>query len=162
MNFFQIIKYEMTNLTFDGRASKKEFLYYKIFRFVFAIVAVLSIFLPVMLLYVNYKKILPLPVWLMIITGIFLLIMFVALCFLGFWFIAADACIAVRRLHDFEYSGWYYLVFFALCFISQSIFKDNTPVLLFLSVGCCLLEFCIGVFVNGTSGVNEYGEKSNI
>ncbi|MCR5261653.1 MAG: DUF805 domain-containing protein [Candidatus Gastranaerophilales bacterium] len=162
MNYFQIIKYEMTNLTLDGRASKKEYLYYKIFRFLFGIISIICIFLPLIILFAGYKKFIPMPMWLMIFVGIILFLIVTVLSFLGFWFIIADACIAVRRLHDFEYSGWYYLVFFAICFIAQSIFKENLPVMVLLSVGCCLVEFCIGVFVNGTEGSNEYGEKSSL
>lgn len=162
MNFWQVIKYEMTNLTFEGRASKREFFYYKLFRFLCGIIFLLLLVIPAVLLIMGYKNIIHLPFAVMIALGIILFIFVAISSLFGFWFIAADACVAVRRLHDFEYSGWYYLIFIAISFISQAILQEKILVLGLLNIFLVLFEFCIGCFINGSAEKNEFGEKSTI
>ena len=151
----------MTHLTFDGRASRKEFIFYKIFRFVLAILIMAAVFIPLLALIFALKGAVNIPSWSMFALVIFLMIAFVVCGGLGMWLLATDACVSIRRLHDFGYNAWFYLIFIVITYVSQAIFMDRPLIVSSLCAFFILFEFCIGAFVKGSENANEYGEKSS-
>ncbi|QSN61669.1 MULTISPECIES: DUF805 domain-containing protein [unclassified Caballeronia] len=116
MDFFDAIRVALFEkyATFNGRASRSEYWFFQLLSLVIAIVAtVLS----------ETKNDSPIAVWTM--------------CIIGFALLLPGLAVTVRRLHDTDRSGWFYLI---AC----------VPL-----VGSILLLFwsC----ERGTPGVNRYG-----
>ena len=132
MGFSDAIKTVLTKkyATFSGRASRSEYWWFTLFVFlaifVLAVPAVMTM---------DFATGTPsgLSMLLFGVFGIFYLAMFLPMLAVG-----------VRRLHDRNMSGWWYLGFIALSFV---------PVVGFLASIAMLVIFCL----KGTEGDNRFG-----
>lgn len=66
-------------------------------------------------------------------------------------------CLVIRRLHDLNKPGWYYLAFagamLSLAFIGQALFHVAIYIAIPLFLFCAIAIY----FVKGTDGDNQYG-----
>lgn len=85
----------------------------------------------------------------------------IALIFLKLVVWLSGISLNVRRLHDFNISGWWYLVYFITFFITYfyffSLYKKNTNELAFFSYTIIIIQVMIFAFKKGTPGPNKYG-----
>tara|TARA_R110000868_G_scaffold18267_1_gene80747 strand:+ start:328 stop:789 length:462 start_codon:yes stop_codon:yes gene_type:complete len=63
----------------------------------------------------------------------------------------------VRRFHDLNFSGWWYLFFTTLISLGFSTVGKNVDKLFYVSIAF-LIIFIILMFRKGTPGSNKYGE----
>jgi uncharacterized membrane protein YhaH (DUF805 family) len=61
--------------------------------------------------------------------------------------------VSVRRLHDFNFNGWFILLFYLIDFLIEYFITD-TMMILIISF---LINSVLG-FIQGTPGLNKYGE----
>ena len=116
--------------TFSGRASRSEYWWFVLFIMIVALV--LS---GIMMMGMNFT------------TGEMGALAMIAAGLLGIFYLGVlipSIAVAVRRLHDRNMSGWWYLGFIALSFI---------PVVGFLASIAMLVIFCL----KGTDGDNRFG-----
>ena len=116
--------------TFSGRASRSEYWWFALFTVLVALV--LS---AIMMMGMNFE------------TGEFGALAKLGIGLLGIFYLGIlipTIAVAVRRLHDRNMSGWWYLGFIALSFI---------PVVGFLASIAMLVIFCL----KGTDGDNRFG-----
>ena len=175
--FWTNIWYDLTHITFKGRASKKEYLYWFLFHILFSLVFFLFVSLPANILKPQIQN-LSTTAQLMLIIYFFasIIIAFV----LGIWKFLADITISVRRFHDFGKSAWVPLFWFwviaiavvvivsvAVTIISAGIGLDKASVIKMSAISgqvttlifsLCYLYLCI--FKKGDDGENKYGLPS--
>ena len=89
--------------------------------------------------------------------GFLLVIILVALCI-------AQIMLAIRRLHDLNFSGWWYLAYFLLIGMGTTMenigSKEDNSSLLTFSLVCDVLvtiATLVLIFKRGTVGCNKYG-----
>ena len=83
---------------------------------------------------------------------------------IGIFNIVAQIMLAIRRLHDLNYSGWYYLLWLIFIMIASTTYKvaDKTDNIYFLICSlifdllCLAFSLCM-LFKKGTVGTNKYG-----
>ncbi len=123
---------------FEGRARRKEFFGYLLFRLliVFGIVFVLSL------------------------MGLSESIVSVLTTVLSFLFLIPDFAVFVRRIHDVGFSAWWisipYLVLFALV-STPLIFDYAFPGLVYVVVGVFMIVPIIVIFIKSDLEKNQYG-----
>lgn len=116
--------------TFSGRASRSEYWWFVLFIMIVALV--LS---GIMMMGMNFT------------TGEMGALAMIAAGLLGIFYLGVlipSIAVAVRRLHDRNMSGWWYLGFIALSFI---------PLVGFVASIAMLVIFCL----KGTDGDNRFG-----
>lgn len=116
--------------TFSGRASRSEYWWFVLFIMIVALV--LS---GIMMIGMNFT------------TGEMGALAMIAAGLLGIFYLGVlipSIAVAVRRLHDRNMSGWWYLGFIALSFI---------PLVGFVASIAMLVIFCL----KGTDGDNRFG-----
>jgi uncharacterized membrane protein YhaH (DUF805 family) len=126
--------------SFSGRASRREFIIFQIIYIFLNICLILP-------LYLGFSSF---------------------LTFIGLILFISNLAITIRRLHDFNVSGWAY--FFLNCFfciitiylmVKDGSIKKETPISTVTSIfsySTVILEYLILLLVKGTDGVNDYGE----
>ena len=116
---------------FSGRASRKEYW----------VVYLLGVFLcqVTFLLSLYYSN--------LVINNLYLILFFV------FVLTPPFIAVSVRRLHDFNFNGWFILLFYLIDFLSEYFITD-TMMILIISF---LINSVLG-FIQGTPGLNKYGE----
>lgn len=162
MNFWNIIKYDMTCFSFEGRATRREYICFKIFRMLVSVLLLGMLAIPVLTLFFVYKDFFHLPFVITAIMFLLLLLVFLLCNFLGTWLLIIDVALSVRRFHDFNCSGWIYLVFVLVILFSIILFANYIKLMLMLTGFFVLLELAIGIFVKGSVGVNDFGEESRL
>lgn len=122
---------------FKGRASRKEFclliVCYKLLNFIAA----------------GSFYILKENAYLSIIINIY--------GFLLLFLIIPLIAVFVRRSHDLNFSGWWYLFFTTLISLGFSTVGKNVDKLFYVSIAF-LIIFIFLIFLKGTPGPNKYGE----
>jgi uncharacterized membrane protein YhaH (DUF805 family) len=116
---------------FSGRASRKEYW----------VVYLLGVFLcqVTFLLSLYYSN--------LVINNLYLIL------FLVFVLTPPFIAVSVRRLHDFNFNGWFILLFYLIDFLIEYFITD-TMMILIISF---LINSVLG-FIQGTPGLNKYGE----
>jgi uncharacterized membrane protein YhaH (DUF805 family) len=126
--------------SFSGRVSRREFIIFQIIYIFLNICLILP-------LYLGFSSF---------------------LTFIGLILFISNLAITIRRLHDFNVSGWAY--FFLNCFfciitiylmVKDGSIKKETPISTVTSIfsySTVILEYLILLLVKGTDGVNDYGE----
>lgn len=98
LGFKESVKRTLTSVfDFDSCSSRKEFWYYQLFR---VICAGIMFLLTLVIAYVGNENI---PRWLALVVGIPLLLFI-------FYIVLADIPLCVRRLHDTDRTGLWYLI----------------------------------------------------
>lgn len=98
LGFKESVKHTLTSVfDFDSCSTRKEFWYYQLFR---VICAGIMFLLTLLIAYVGNENI---PRWLALVVGIPLLLFI-------FYIVLADIPLCVRRLHDTDRTGLWYLI----------------------------------------------------
>lgn len=155
MNFFEkILTYrerlrEWLKITFKGRVSKKEFFYSvfgSLFLLLFVSIILIVIYGLLELLLPFTKPFLEWPVVLIIILLAIYQTIFVA-------------SMSVRRLHDLNLSGYFYLLYIILFFGNSlfSVIAKSFPMLSLIIFLLSIIFVIYLLFFKGTKGPNKYG-----
>lgn len=135
--FWQSVWFDLTHITFKGRASKKEYLYWFLFNILFTLAIWLFVSLPASMLTPLFPK-LSTAVQLTLTVYFFASIL-ISVGF-GIWKALADLTVVGRRFHDFGKSAWFALFWYWLIAL---------VVVIFVSIGTTVL--CAGVLHLGKS-----------
>lgn len=161
MNFWEYIKKSLMSITFKGRSTRKEYLIFKVFQFIFGLLTFIFLFIPIFLLgykaaiVTNTVKDLPdMPID-MIPLGIYCVISFLFFIPLSIWIGIANLCVSVRRLHDFNYSGWVYFAYIVII-TSLTFVKDTYGIASAIVVIASLAEFVIFACLKGSDLPNRF------
>lgn len=125
MNFIKEVRSTLLNFRIKGRASRSEYCHF--FIMIFLLAVLLS---PILVLGISHAK------SIVSIGGV------VGLIALFLPLIVSGSFLAIRRLHDLNFSGWYWLLFFALSQIG----------------GLGLLAHLFLMCKKGTKGANRFGD----
>ena len=179
-NFWQSVWFNLTHITFKGRTSKKEYLYWFLFHILFSFVTFLFVTLPA-----NFLKphIQDLSTTAQLTLILYFLASAIIILGLGIWKFLADITVSVRRFHDFGKSAWFPLFWFWVITIAVVVLVSAGVTIICAGIGLektsaigistisgqvvvlifTLLYLCICLFKKGDVGENEYGlPKENI
>ena len=98
------------------------------------------------------------------VNKILTIILLLIAVFTCIFILVAQIMLAIRRLHDLNYSGWYYLLWLIFIMIASTTYKvaDKTDNIYFLICSlifdllCLAFSLCM-LFKKGTVGTNKYG-----
>lgn len=130
--------------TFSGRARRREYWLFVLFT------AIINSAINFMTLAVKDST--PLTVVISIISIVW-----------GLYTLISSIAITVRRLHDTNRSGWWYLLaivfIFAMVIFAALQLNSSSNILLILTFLCLagFLAFIVFLFLPGTKGENDYG-----
>ena len=169
MSVFEIMKKCLTGINFKGRATRKEYIIFKIFQFVFGLLGLIFFVIPVMI--VGYKTALAsgsLPQGYnypdininMQSLAIYCLISFLIFVPLSIWIGIANLCVSIKRLHDFNYSGWIYFAYIVIL-MSLTFIKDSHGISNSIGLLASFGEFIVLACIKGTDGANQFGVTEN-
>ena len=144
-NIFNIFLHSCTKgyFKFSGRASRKEYLIYFFITFLINLIELI-----VQILAIYCKNI------------FFYNIIFYVATIINLFFFIPGITITVRRLHDFNMSGYYILLSLFFMIIIYGYLKihlqneNDIMILLFIS----MILYIPLLFFKGTPGTNKYGE----
>ena len=139
--------------TIQGRLNRMP---YNIFSFVLMLIPVVIITL--MFLLQAYLK-----TNLKLVSGTFanvliaaalIAVFIVILCFIG------QVTLTIRRLHDLNLSGWFYLLFIIPDTLTAALYNEASSLMKMISIVLTLIPvifFLLLMFKRGTDGENKYG-----
>ena len=140
--------------TIQGRLNRMP---YNIFSFALMLVPV--VILTLMFLMQAYLK-----AHLNLVSGIFantlivsalIVVFIVILCFIG------QVTLTIRRLHDLNLSGWFYLLFIIPDTLTAALYNEADPLMKIISIVLTLIPvifFLLLMLKRGTVGDNKYGK----
>ena len=140
--------------TIQGRLNRMP---YNIFSFVLMLVPIVIITL--MFLLQAYLK-----AHLNLVSGAFanalivsalIAVFMVILCFIG------EVTLTIRRLHDLNLSGWFYLLFIIPDTLTAALYNEANSLMKMISIVLTLIPvifFLLLMFKRGTAGENKYGK----
>lgn len=167
MKYSEIIKNSLTNINFKGRVSRKEYIVFKIFQFLVGLLSIIFFLIPLLLLgyqaSVSTGKLPPLNFDIPIdmnVLAIYCLIAFLIFVPVSIWVGISNLCISVKRLHDFNYSGWIYFAYIVVM-MALTFVKDSHGITNLISTLACFAEFVIFACIKGTDGENQFDIKPN-
>ena len=124
--------------TFSGRMRRREY-WWKMFLIFSVIVGVIvSVLALETIAKTIYRIEMPADVMSMFAVGVILVTIFCALLAIP---------VSVRRLHDFDFSGWWYLAFFLPRFIPDAPIRSVASIAMLVILGG----------IDGTCGPNRFG-----
>jgi len=129
-----VVGYKEKYFCFSGRASRSEYNYFNIFNMLiyFLFVLFLPFFLPLDSEHLN--------------TALYLIMLPLLSPMFG---------IAVRRVHDLNCPGWWYLTFSVLTFIPS--FVEVPSYIFYVSGILSIIVLILLIFLKGTKGENKFG-----
>lgn len=178
--FWQSVWFDLTHITFKGRASKKEYLYWFLFNVLYALVTWLLISLPAFLIKPHLQELSTAAQ--LTLTVYFFASILISVGF-GIWKALADLTILGRRFHDFGKSAWFALFWYwaiaiivlvlvsiGITILCASVLHLEKSVALVVSTTFgqvvmfifWLCYVCICLFKKGDVGENKYGLPSEI
>ncbi len=178
--FWQSVWFNLTHITFKGRTSRKEYLYWFLFHIAFSFAILLLISLPAKILAPHSQE---LSTTAMLMAMIYFLGVSLVVLVISIWKFVADVTVIVRRFHDFGTSAWiafpvYWCVAMVVAFIAgigfpilysmvaqldKQAFKllgTSTVNIVILFFSIVLVAICI--FKKGDEGENKYGLPSEL
>ena len=162
MKFWKTVKKCLKEINFKGRDTRKDYIVFKVFQFVFGFLGMLFFIIPLMVfIYAVGVKTGALPETVKNVNinttywGIYCIIAFFIYLPLSIWIGIANLCVSVKRLHDFNISGWYYLGYIIIL-ICLTFIKDQSGIASSIVTLAALAEFVIFACVKGTDGPNKF------
>lgn len=145
--FWQSIWFNLTHITFKGRTSKKEYLYWFLFGFLVSILIWLFISLPAIIIRPHISDIsasgqIAATIY-FFSAGLFVIIF-------SIWKSLADITMIVRRFHDFGKSAWFSLLFYWL--ITTLISISVAVIAVFVTGGLLHIEKTQSVAISSILG----------
>ena len=74
--------------------------------------------------------------------------------------IIGELTLTIRRMHDLNLSGWYYLLFFVPNILTANAYDNKSLLIILIFLVLNLIPLILGlclVFKRGTAGENKYG-----
>ncbi|MCR5261654.1 MAG: DUF805 domain-containing protein [Candidatus Gastranaerophilales bacterium] len=167
MKFWETVKKCMLNINFKGRNTRKEYIFFKIFQFLFGFLGFLFVFIPLIFLAVvlagksgsvpnisasDLPKNITVP-------AIYCALAFLIYLPLSIWVGIANLCVSVKRLHDLNYSGWIYLAYIIIL-MCLTFVKDQYGIASSIVVLATFAELIIFACLKGTDGANKFDEPT--
>lgn len=160
MGFWKNIKHTMTNITFKGRSTRKEFIHYILFSLLYGIITGIFCFFPICLgLGMSVAQTGKLD-FANISTGfiIYAVISLLVVIIIGLWMFIANIALYVRRLHDMNYSGWAYFIYCVIVFVISCGPNKYYNICSTITSIMGLVVMIYLMSAKGTEGTNKYGE----
>lgn len=179
-NFWKTVWYMLTHITFKGRASRKDYLYWFLFHILLCVCLYLFVSLPAKMLQPYIQDLSAVG---QLTVSLYFLGAAVVALIISIWKFFADVAILVRRFHDFGKSAWWALLWYwvisiiitvVLCIIivvsyimitqglQDSDHSLSAIVAQILMTISSLIYICICLFKNGDVGENKYGLPSEL
>lgn len=111
--FWANIWYNFTHITFKGRSSAKEYQYWFLFCILYFVLTCVMISVPNMYLQTianNSEEVL-------LGLSFYIILAAIVFCVFSIWKGLADLTLVVRRLHDMNKTGWWFVGYFIIAFI---------------------------------------------
>lgn len=159
----QTVLSTLKKITLKGRADKKEYTAFFVFNIIFSVFSFIFFLLPVFVLLYKVAALYgnaglqDIPVNLKTI-GIYCLIVSVFFIPASIWLTIAQFCLAIRRTHDFNLSGWYYFAFYVLINILCGV-KDSSNICVLIAGILSIAQVIIYCCVKGTDGLNNFSSE---
>lgn len=179
-NFWKTVWYTLTHITFKGRSSRKDYLYWFLFNILFSVCVFLLVSLPAKMIQPHIQE---LSIGGQLTATVYFLAASVVTIIVSIWKFIADIAIYVRRFHDFEKSAWwpllwYWLIAFVVTFIlgiglsiayvviahagREASHQVSTLIVQALMLINTIVYVAISLFKKGTVGENKYGLPSEL
>ncbi len=179
-NFWKTVWYTLTHITFKGRSSRKDFLYWFFFNILFSLCVFLLVSMPAKMIQPHIPE---LSVIAQLSATIYFLAASVITLIVSVWKFLADICIYVRRFHDFGKSAWWPLFFYwiialaitiilgvaisiAVCVISnlgkEASHQVSLLIVQILTLINAVVYVSISLFKKGDVCENKYGLPSEL
>lgn len=113
--FWANIWYNFTHITFKGRSSAKEYQYWFLFCILYFVLTCVMLFVPNIYLQTianNSEEAL-----LALGLSFYIILAAIVFCVFSIWKGLADLTLVVRRLHDMNKTGWWFVGYFVIAFI---------------------------------------------
>lgn len=134
-NFWKTVWYTLTHITFKGRTSRKDYLYWFLFNILFSVCVLLLVSLPARLVQPHIQELSFIG---QLTAMLYFLGASIVTLIISIWKFIADITIYVRRFHDFGKSAWWPLFLYWVIALVITIILGTL-----LAIGYCLL-FHIG------------------
>ena len=176
-NFLRFGWYILSNITIEGRISRKEFLNWFLFSTLVSIALYLLLQLPSSIFNALGKN----SEIVSLIGTIYLSIVSFVQIIVSLWKSIADVTVSIRRFHDFGKSAWFVFLYWVIAFVASFIcgvvaffalfnqlpktfFVFVVAFIPFLVIGSSsLIYFLICLLKKGDEGENEFGlPKENV
>jgi len=165
-NLFKIYIECFTNkyFQFSGRANRREFFIFLLFD---TIISLLIHYLSIPLFFIFYLLINIVPSSERFVERIYENFNFTVWIYFLYLIISIipSLTVSIRRLHDFNFNGWWCLIVnllpVILCFLLKSGIKLKIGIIyLWIYLICFIVLIICMLFIKGTPTTNKYGEPS--
>ena len=165
-NFWKTVWFNLTHITFKGRTSRKEYLYWFLFHIAFSFAILLLISFPAKILAPHSQE---LSTTAMLMAMIYFLGVSLVVLVISIWKFVADVTVIVRRFHDFGKSAWWSLGKYwakaigsvVLTYFIFAIIPGCPTIGLFvvflMCIIFCLYYFGLALFKKGDEDENIFG-----
>lgn len=177
-NFWKTVWYTLTHITFKGRTSRKDYLYWFLFNILFSVCVLLLVSLPARMIRPHIPE---LSIGGQLMATVYFLAASVVTLIVSIWKFIADITISVRRFHDFGKSAWWPLLWYWLiAFVVTLILgiglsvayvliahagrepQVSTLIVQVLMLLNTIVYVAISLFKKGDVGENKYGLPSEL